>query len=125
MDDSCILSGRQFGGCLILWHKSLNGTTTPLPCQSKRLCAIKLKLKYREILIFNVYMSCNADKNITVSDWFQCILSEISVICKMSKHRDHRDLNLDLNSNSSVKSRLETFMMSKSFACVTSRMGSM
>ena len=121
MDNSCILSGRQFGGCLILWHKSLNGTTTPLPCQSNRLCAIKLK--NREILIFNVYMPCNADRNITVSDEFQCILSEISTICKMSNCDNMiigGDLNLDLNSNSSVKNRLETFMMSESFACVTS-----
>ena len=98
MDDSCILSGRQFGGCLILWHKSLNGTTTPLPCQSNRLCAIKLKLKNREILIFNVYMPCNADRNITVSDEFQYILSEISTICKMSNCDNviiGGDLNLD------------------------------
>ena len=68
-------------------------------------------------------MPCNSDRNISVSDEFQCILSEISTICKMSNCHSliiGGDLNLDFNRNGSVKGRLETFMMSENFTFVTS-----
>ena len=42
VDNSVFLHGRPYGGCAILYRKSLCSSITPLFCDSDRFCAIKL-----------------------------------------------------------------------------------
>ena len=42
MDDSSLLTGRPFGGCSILYRKTLLPCVTPLSTHSKRFCAIRM-----------------------------------------------------------------------------------
>ena len=42
MDDSSLLIGRPYGGCSILYRKSLSLCVTPLHTCSNRFCSIKL-----------------------------------------------------------------------------------
>ena len=57
MDDSCLLIGRPYGGCSILYRKSLSSCITPLHTCSSRFCAIKLcDLSGSSILLVNVYL---------------------------------------------------------------------
>ena len=44
MDDSVLLSGRRpYGGCSIVYRKSLSSSITPLCTNSNRFCAVKLR----------------------------------------------------------------------------------
>ena len=57
MDDSSLLIGRPYGGCSILYRKSLSSCVTPLHTCSNRFCAIKLcDISGSSILLVNVYL---------------------------------------------------------------------
>ena len=45
MDESVILEGRPYGGCLIMWKSAINAVIRPLVCISKRIFGIKMCLK--------------------------------------------------------------------------------
>ena len=38
--NDCVLSGRPYGGCAILWRKTLSLTVTPIITNSRRICAL-------------------------------------------------------------------------------------
>lgn len=60
IDDSSILVGRPYGGCSILWKKSMVCNATPITNISKRMCAVNFKLPSGLcILVVNVYMPCD------------------------------------------------------------------
>ena len=69
MDSSTMLSGRPFGGCAILYRKSLLGCVSTLNCPSSRFCAVSITdTKNRVSLLICVYLptlssspSCNED----------------------------------------------------------------
>ena len=42
MDDSFLLAGRPFGGCAILYRKSLSSCVTPLHSHSNRFLCCKI-----------------------------------------------------------------------------------
>ena len=62
MDDSVLLSGRPYGGCSILYRKSLSSSITPLYTHSNRFCAVKLcELSGSSVLLVNVYLPSEGD----------------------------------------------------------------
>lgn len=58
-----MLRGRPHGGLAILWRKSVFSDVSVVPCNNSRICAVKIVLNSRSVLLFNVYMptdlSCN------------------------------------------------------------------
>ena len=62
MDSSELLAGRPYGGCGILYRKSLSQSISRLRCCSKRFCALTLTLTNPitsstfNTLLFNVYL---------------------------------------------------------------------
>ena len=57
IDSSCVLMGRPYGGCAILYRKLLSPFITPLDTCSDRFCAIKLHDSCGlSILMICVYM---------------------------------------------------------------------
>ena len=69
MGSSTVLSGRPFGGCAILYRKSLLGCVSTLSCPSSRFCAVSITdTNNRVTLLICVYLptlssspSCNED----------------------------------------------------------------
>ncbi len=57
MDSSELLQGRPFGGCAILYRKSLAANILMLQSNDRRFCAIKFKKPSgSELLIICVYL---------------------------------------------------------------------
>ena len=57
IDDSSLLVGRPFGGCAILYRKSLSLSATQLQTCSDRFCALKMQdLSGSTTLLISVYM---------------------------------------------------------------------
>ena len=57
MDSSSLISGRPYGGCSILFRKSLSSCITPLATTSHRFCAIKIRdSSSQSVLLVSVYM---------------------------------------------------------------------
>ena len=54
MDDSFLLAGRPFGGCAILYRKSLSSCVTHFTFSLNRFCAVKLC--DLSVLLISVYM---------------------------------------------------------------------
>ena len=54
-----MLLGRPFGGCGIIYRKSLSAKVSPLPCYSKRFCAVSLSIDDKSLLCICVYLPTN------------------------------------------------------------------
>ena len=59
MDDDSVLLGCPFGGCGIIYRKSLSAKVSPLPCHSKRFCAVSLSIDDKSFLCICVYLPTN------------------------------------------------------------------
>ena len=44
MSDEVILSGRLYGGCAILWKRSLVVKTCPDPVTSSNICVVSVRI---------------------------------------------------------------------------------
>ena len=102
MNDNCLVLGRPYGGCAIIWKRSLTitCTVTPIDTNSKRVCAVHVKEDVFEFIIFSVYMPCdnNYDGN-SMCDFYDT-LGCISSICESSGINSYiigSDLNTDLS----------------------------
>ena len=78
MDDFELSSGRGFGGCAILWKSTLSCKVCPVQMTSSRICAVKLVIQNQPLLLFNVYMPCDARNNYYE---YASILDEIRNTC--------------------------------------------
>lgn len=59
-----ILRGRPYGGVALLWKKDVFPIATVIECTSVRLCAVKLGINNRSLLVFSVYMPTNSIDNL-------------------------------------------------------------
>ena len=82
MDESVILEGRPYGGCLIMWKSAINAVIRPLVCISKRICGIQMCLKGVNFLVINVYMPCSPDSKKESKEQFIDIIAEILSLCR-------------------------------------------
>ena len=71
MESAELLTGRPFGGCAILYRKSLSPFISRAPSLSKRFCAIFLRLldpfsnSIINTLLINVYLPTNYNTDIS------------------------------------------------------------
>ncbi len=73
MSDEVILSGRPYGGCAILWKRSLVVETYPVPVTSSNICVVSVESNGDQYLLCNVYMPCDG----TATEEFNEVLDEI------------------------------------------------
>ena len=113
MDETKDIYGRPYGGCAILWNKSLCNHIKPLSTKSKRFAAVSVKLESCSLCIINVYMPC--DKGTCNLDVFSDVLDDISMLL----HDNNADMviiggdfNCDITRNSPQTQLLNTFMTS-------------
>ena len=77
MDSSNLLVGRPFGGCAIMYRKSLLACVKSIPTDSKRFCAVRLIDSSNSIiLLINVYMPTDFGTSLPNVEFISC-LSEI------------------------------------------------
>ena len=77
MDSSNLLVGRPFGGCAIMYRKSLLACVKSIPTNSKRFCAVRLiDSNNFIILLINVYMPTDYGTSVSNVEFISC-LSEI------------------------------------------------
>lgn len=104
MKEHELLEGRPYGGCAILWKKSLVCKVTPVDVESKRVCAVHVSdANGLNLLMCNVYMPC--DTNYGNADAYLDILAELSQIAEKSD--SHKivvggDFNTDLSRSRSL-----------------------
>ena len=97
MDESKVRRvGRPYGGCAILWHRNLALTITPVKSMSARICSVQVKSNLFSLVIINVYMPCddNKDNNVCM---YGDVLSEISSI--ISLYEDDNEIIVGGNFN--------------------------
>jgi len=58
-----VLNGRPYGGCAILWRKTLSVTVTPVTTYSRRVCAVRLCINDLSLLCICVYMPYEKDSS--------------------------------------------------------------
>ena len=86
--------GRPYGGCTIL-YRSFFQVPEKTWFKSKRTCALKLKVYFGYLYIFNVYMPC--DQHIFIDDYID-VLSERSHYC-LSHNVQYLVIGGDLNTD--------------------------
>ena len=74
---SGMLRGRPHGGLGILWRQKVFPNVIVVPCNNPRICAIRVVLPERSILVVNVYMPVDAAANLVE---FTDILGSVSAI---------------------------------------------
>jgi hypothetical protein len=60
-----MLRGRPYGGVALLWRKSVFQNVSIVSCENTRLCAIKIVLGQRSLLVLSVYMPTDSVDNLT------------------------------------------------------------
>jgi exonuclease III len=102
MDNNVLLTGRPFGGCAIVYRKSLNCSVTPILCKSRRVCAAMLNFNsMTKILLLCVYMPCDSRYDVSNLQIFNDVLNEIEFVIDSHPEHDHvivaGDFNTDLS----------------------------
>ena len=113
--------GRPYGGCAIIFHKSLNFVIKNLNTSSGRLCAVTASNSTNNYLIFSVYMPVDNGSDSSYQDMGD-ILAEISAIAQL--HDSYQiiiagDLNIDFKRNSQNKNLLDTFLLDECVKCIS------
>ena len=100
MDETQLLIGRPYGGCAILWKKSLNCVFSPIDTGNKRIVAGALSFHNVKILLCNIYMPCDGSYHDPLSQSFGDVLSVVRSLIEMNS-ADFvllgGDMNTDLN----------------------------
>ena len=108
--NDCVLSARPYGGCAILWHKTLSLTVTPIITNSRHICALLFRGDGISLLCVCVYMPYESD--FSSVDEFQFQLSIVDTI--LSQYQDSHiilggDFNVDWSRNWSNTTLLEDY----------------
>ena len=119
MDDS-LLHGRPFGGCGIIFRKSLSDRVSHLPSISKRFCALLLSIENLSILCICVYFPTNYHDTQS-SDAFLSMLCEIEGFIDTVVF-DHvviaGDFNVDSRASSPRATLFCDFLQDRDLVCV-------
>ena len=100
IDESQLLSGRPFGGCALVYKKSLACNVSLIPTHSKRLLAVSCSLSCGfNALLLNVYMPCDSRSPDNQLTEFTNILCEIDAIISMNNCPEFVILGGDLNTD--------------------------
>ena len=96
-----LLMGRPYGGCALVYSKSLSCSIKPVDTQSCRLSACLIEISDdARFLVFNVYMPCDIRSDVDNIDTFKDVLQEIDIICTTYSDVNYivfgGDLNTDL-----------------------------
>ena len=101
LDSTQILRGMPKGGVLIIFPDSMGGKIEYLTTNSKRLCAIKIDIDGLLLYTFCVYMPCDVNDVMNISE-YDDVLNTISMMC--TKHNAEYiciagDMNTDFSSH--------------------------
>ena len=126
MDSSILLSGRPFGGCGILYRKSLSPVVHRIFTDSKRLCAISITLNNScdnspfVILLICVYLPTDYSTAASHSAFSESLCELHGLI--LAEHFDNiiiaGDFNVDFSRPGPNCSNLSTFMLSNNLISV-------
>ena len=127
MKENVLITGRPYGGCSFLYHKSLSPLITFIELNSKRVCCLQIKIEHGLLYVFNVYMPCDSTNNDNLQEYNET-LSIISTC--MSQHKINYcviagDLNTDLtriHSGNSIS--LNTFVEKENLGYVLKKIAS-
>ena len=112
--DTELLQGRPYGGVAILWHKKLAGNIVKIKdCGSKRICAVKLCCKQKNILLVSCYMPNDNYHKHYVSEDFITVCDTLE--CLISKYKDcdvivGGDMNIDYKRNNAHANYFSHFL---------------
>ena len=115
-------SGRPFGGCLIVYKKSLSVPLIRVNTDSNRLCVALIDTEDIKIVFITVYMPCDNGTDASASEFLD-VLNEISSILNIYdgfKIIIGGDMNVDFNRLSFNSSLLDNFIDDESLICVDS-----
>jgi len=77
MVDHEITPGRPYGGCAILWRRSLGCKVTPISSNNRRLCMVKMEFSTYTILLCTVYIPCDTEYDNNNNEMYNDVLLEI------------------------------------------------
>ena len=123
MDSSILLSGRPFGGCGILYRKSLSSVVRRIFTDSKRLCAISITLNNScdnspfVILLICVYLPTDYSTAASHSAFSES-LCELHGLILAEHFIIAGDFNVDFSRPGPNCSNLSTFMLSNNLISV-------
>ena len=114
MLEHVVLSGRPYGGTIILWKGSLNFRISPLEINTKRMCGIRMVGTDVDVLLFCLYMPCDTEYIVSNLNEYNAILQEISdtsVLLGVDKIIIGGDFNTHFDRSRSLHTRaLNVFM---------------
>lgn len=83
MDDDGVHIGRPYGGCCILWNSRLSCSTSPVPCDNRRVCALKAEVGGLPLLLVNIYMPCDTDTDLSNMQVYNDVLTDVSNLAEI------------------------------------------
>ena len=109
-----IIRGRPKGGCAIMWHQNITKCVTEVQTDSKRVCAITVKLDNGDILlVINCYMPNDNMNKININEEFMDTCMEIGGVIDKVVHDEviiAADWNTDFKRNTAQSMFLKQYM---------------
>ena len=120
MDEKTLLRGRPHGGAVILWRNTLKNRVRVVPYESKRICAVEMECDIGKLLIINVYMPCDDNKQNGNVIEFRELLNDVCILSN-STDATHLyimgDFNTDFSRTNAQTMSLRNFIDSNDFYC--------
>lgn len=122
MPEHELIAGRPYGGCAILWRRSLRCKVSPVVTESKRMCIIRVSDDSGlDLLMCNVYMPCDTEHDVSTAEVYGDILNEITQIAENTNCEKiivGGDFNTDFRRTRSLNTNaLVTFMHNEFLKC--------
>lgn len=99
MEDAILRCGRKKGGCSILYKKSLADRVKHVMYKNDRVCAIKIRIRDKLLLLVNAYLPCDTWSHNNISDDFIDTLNAIAVVIEKNTDCDMVLLGGDFNTD--------------------------
>ena len=76
-----IINGRPYGGLAIFFKRSLADKIEFVPCNNRRICAVRYKSEHHvPLLIINVYMPCDTQSSTSVNPIYADTMTDIEAL---------------------------------------------
>jgi len=99
INENVLLQGRRYGGCSFLFKKSISSCISCVDLCSNRVCCMKIKTKFGDLYVFNVYLPCDTANNDNLHEFID-VLSVITSCLETNKVEFcliFGDMNTDLS----------------------------
>ena len=114
-----LIAGRPFGGVALLWRSSVFPCVSVVECSNPRICAIKISLSNKSVVVCSVYMPTDSRENL--AEFTDCLSALSAIIDECAVESVFMLGDYNAHPCELFYSELEHFCSEQSWICADTR----